>query len=512
MTAPAPADLAGVRVGRYLLHQPIAQGGMATIHLARLTGDEGFTRIVAAKRLRPEYAHDAEFVTMFLDEARVASKIHHANVVPVLDVISAGGEVILVQEYVHGVALDKLCQLARARGVTVPVPIAVAIATQVLAGLGAAHATTDELGAPLAVIHRDVSPHNIMIASDGTARLLDFGIAKASVAAHVTRENSFKGKIAYSAPEQLQGGATQASDLFAFGVVLWELLAGVRMHQGASGEREIVGRIMSGTLPRLAVATAQADPSRRAAVLALASVVERSLAVEPADRWPDAAAMARALTDRVTPASSTDVAAWLRDLGRELLEQREQRLAADEVSWRRTLTPTRARRVSEPDVEITRDPGPAARARRTRRAALAAAAVAIASGAAIAWLWPRPSPQRAAPSAPLTAPATTAPPVTTAPAAPAPATAAPPVDTRTAPPASTAVAGAPPAVEPASATQPAPSTAATGHRRRGPRAATTAPLPAPTSAPAAPAAVPVDACDPPYTFEGTKKVFKPSCL
>ena len=88
------------------------------------------------------------------------------------------------------------------------------------------------------MIHRDVSPHNIMIASDGTARLLDFGIAKASVAAHVTRENSFKGKIAYSAPEQREGGATQASDLFAFGVVLWELLAGVRMHQGASGSAE----------------------------------------------------------------------------------------------------------------------------------------------------------------------------------------------------------------------------------------------------------------------------------
>lgn len=501
MTAPAPADLAGVRVGRYLLHQPIAQGGMATIHLARLTGDEGFTRIVAAKRLRPEYAHDAEFVTMFLDEARVASKIHHANVVPVLDVISAGGEVILVQEYVHGVALDKLCQLARARGVTVPVPIAVAIATQVLAGLGAAHATTDELGAPLAVIHRDVSPHNIMIASDGTARLLDFGIAKASVAAHVTRENSFKGKIAYSAPEQLQGGATQASDLFAFGVVLWELLAGVRMHQGASGEREIVGRIMSGTLPRLAVAVAQADPSRRAAVLALASVVERSLAVEPADRWPDAAAMARALTDRVTPASTTDVAAWLRELGRELLEQREQRLAADEVSWRRTLTPTRARRVSEPDVEITRDPGAATRARRTRRAALAAATVAIACGAAIAWLWPRtPTPTpTAAPIAPTAiVPAAIAPSAVVAPIA-APPVAPPP------PPTQPVVAGAPP-----SATPP-PAVAPPGHRRRGSRAAAAEP---PTVAPpsAAPAPAPADACDPPYTFEGTKKVFKPSCL
>ena len=284
MSAPSSAELTGVRVGRYLLHDPIAQGGMATIHLARLTGDQGFHRIVAAKRLRPEYAHDAEFVTMFLDEARVASKIHHANVVPVLDVISAGGEVILVQEYVHGVALDKLCQLARTQAQPVPVAIAVAIAAQVLAGLGAAHTTTDELGAPLGIVHRDVSPHNIMIASDGTARLLDFGIAKASVAAHVTRENSFKGKIAYSAPEQLQGSAGQPSDLFALAVVVWELLAGQRMHQGASGEREIVARIMTGTLPRLAAAVAQAEPARRAAVLALAPVIERGLAVDPEDR------------------------------------------------------------------------------------------------------------------------------------------------------------------------------------------------------------------------------------
>ena len=193
------SDPSGLRVGRYLLHRQIARGGMATIHLARLMGDEGFSRIVAAKRLQPEFAEDADFVTMFLDEARVASKIHHKNVVPVLDVVMNNGEVVLVQEYVHGAPLNQLLKLARQNKEIVPINIAVALVANILSGLQAAHETTDEIGMPLNIVHRDVSPQNIMVATDGTSRLLDFGVAKATMAAHVTRENAFKGKLAYSA-------------------------------------------------------------------------------------------------------------------------------------------------------------------------------------------------------------------------------------------------------------------------------------------------------------------------
>ncbi|HEY0251055.1 MAG TPA: serine/threonine-protein kinase, partial [Kofleriaceae bacterium] len=213
-----------VVIGRYLLHRQIARGGMATIHIARLVGDEGFTRIVAAKRLHPEFAEDSEFVSMFLDEARIASKVHHRNVVPVLDVVTTGDEVVLVQEYVHGAPLHWLLRTAHEAKTHVPINIAVSVACQVLAGLQAAHETTDEMGEPLGVVHRDVSPQNVMVATDGTARLLDFGIAKATMAAHITREGMFKGKLAYSAPEQIRGQATQQSDIYSLSVVLWELL------------------------------------------------------------------------------------------------------------------------------------------------------------------------------------------------------------------------------------------------------------------------------------------------
>src|SRR6187397_1932758 len=126
-----------ITVGRYLLHRKIARGGMATIHIARLMGDVGFSRIVAAKRIHPELAEDKEFVAMFLDEARIASKVHHRNVVPVLDVVTYGEEVVLVQEYVHGVPLQWLLKTSLNSGEQIPVNIAVSVACQVLAGLQA---------------------------------------------------------------------------------------------------------------------------------------------------------------------------------------------------------------------------------------------------------------------------------------------------------------------------------------------------------------------------------------
>src|SRR5688572_19446742 len=240
-----------IHIGRYALHRQIARGGMATIHIARLIGDEGFSRIVAAKRLLPEFAEDAEFVTMFLDEARIASKVHHRNVVPVLDVVNTGTDVILVQEYVHGVPLHWLLRAARQGKERVPIEVAVSVACQVLAGLQAAHDTTDEMGVPLSIVHRDVSPQNVMIATDGTARLLDFGVAKATLSAHVTREATFKGKLAYSAPEHILGQATSQSDLYSLAIVLWEQLVGHRMHQSPRADVELVNEIMQGRLPSL---------------------------------------------------------------------------------------------------------------------------------------------------------------------------------------------------------------------------------------------------------------------
>lgn len=343
-----------VTVGRYLLHRQIARGGMATIHIARLMGDEGFSRIVAAKRLLPEFAEDTEFVAMFMDEARIASKVHHPNVVPVLDLVTTTDEVMLVQEYVHGVPLHVLLRTAHEAGKKIPVRIAVSIAAQTLAGLHAAHTTVDEMGSPLNIVHRDVSPQNVMVAVDGSARLLDFGVAKATMAAHVTRDGTFKGKLAYSAPEQVRGRPVQQSDVYALAVVLWELLVGHRMHGSAQGEAELVATIMGGKIPPITEALANEadwgaiDSEEWKALSAIEPIVQKGLAVEVAERYQTAAEMEAALVKVVPPASTSEVAAWVKSLGKDFIETRDKVIAAEEASWRKTAVSTSVRRTPVP--------------------------------------------------------------------------------------------------------------------------------------------------------------------
>src|SRR3954470_24834500 len=148
-------------VGRYVLYGELASGGMATVHFGRLSGPVGFSRTVAIKRLHPHFAQDPEFVTMFLDEARLCGRIRHPNVVPTLDVVTTQGEIFIVMEYVAGEALSKLMRTARANGIPIPTRVVATIISSVLHGLHAAHQTRDEQGRPLAIVHRDVSPHNI---------------------------------------------------------------------------------------------------------------------------------------------------------------------------------------------------------------------------------------------------------------------------------------------------------------------------------------------------------------
>jgi eukaryotic-like serine/threonine-protein kinase len=351
-----------ITVGRYLLHRKIARGGMATIHIARLMGDVGFSRIVAAKRMHPELAEDKEFVAMFLDEARIASKVHHRNVVPVLDVVTMpanhrpraagasatsaarGDEVVLVQEYVHGAPLSLLLRTSCEAKTHVPIPVAATLACQVLAGLHAAHETVDEMGTPLHVVHRDVSPQNIMVATDGSARLLDFGVAKAALAAHVTRKGTFKGKLSYSSPEQIRGEANRQSDIYALGVVLWELVVGQRLHPTSLGETVVIGAIMSGRQPT--VTDALADEKswigsyRWSQLEALEPIIRKALDVNHRRRWTTAADMEEAIAAAVPLASCADVASWLRAVGKDFLDARETMIAEEEASWRRTLAMT----------------------------------------------------------------------------------------------------------------------------------------------------------------------------
>ena len=163
----------------YAMYGAIAAGGMATVHLGRLLGPSGFARRVAIKRLHPQFAADEEIASMFAEEARLSARIAHANVVAMLDVVSADKELLLVMDYVHGETLSRLLSHARKDGVPVPVPIVVTVLADVLHGLHAAHEATGEDGAPLRLVHRDVSPQNILVGTDGVARVVDFGIAKA---------------------------------------------------------------------------------------------------------------------------------------------------------------------------------------------------------------------------------------------------------------------------------------------------------------------------------------------
>jgi eukaryotic-like serine/threonine-protein kinase len=320
------SDRPAVRtVGRYLLSRAIARGGMAAVHLARLEGDEGFTRVVAAKRLHEQFAEDDNFVTMFLDEARIASKIHHPNVVPVLDVIRNDGEIILIQDYVHGVPLDRLVARLRDKGGAVPVGIALGILVPALHGLQSAHDVCDEFGRPLHVVHRDVSPQNILVSVEGIPRLIDFGIAKASSSAHVTKEGLFKGKVAYMSSEQLRGEeTTHLTDIYAAGMILWELLAARRAYAGLS-ETQIFAAVLAGKVPSLRAALAERTVSAQEAPAmdALVPIVHKALSLDPNERYQSAAEMADALTAVHAAASAKQVSTWVKDIGADYLAKRD---------------------------------------------------------------------------------------------------------------------------------------------------------------------------------------------
>jgi serine/threonine-protein kinase len=234
-------------IGRYAIYSGIASGGMASVYFGRLLGGAGFSRTVAIKRLHPHLAEEREFLSTMIDEARMAARIHHPNVVPTLDVVATEGDLLLIMEYVRGESLARLLKTEIDDGRRVPLPIASAIAIGTLHGLHAAHEATSDRGTPLGIVHRDVSPQNILVGVDGMARVIDFGVAKAAGRLQTTRAGLVKGKIAYMAPEQLAGReVTRSADVYAMGVVLWETLTGKRLFQGDS-DAALVTQVLAGT-------------------------------------------------------------------------------------------------------------------------------------------------------------------------------------------------------------------------------------------------------------------------
>jgi serine/threonine-protein kinase len=298
---------------------------MATVHVGRLRGEGGFGRTVAIKRLHPQFVHDPEFVEMFLDEARLVARIRHPNVVPTLDVVAAENELFLVMELILGESLAKLLRLARKSSSLVPLPITSGILTGALYGLHAAHEARDEHGEPLGLVHRDVTPHNILVGTDGAPRLIDFGVAKSFGQMHMTREGQIKGKIAYMSPEQIRSsGVDRRSDVYAAGVVLWETLTGRKLFQS---EDDVSSVVMA--LDGVKVKPSALNPALPSG---LDDVVMKALASDPAERFATAKEMALALEQVAPCASPHAIGAWVEELARVEVEKRQQVIAQLERS------------------------------------------------------------------------------------------------------------------------------------------------------------------------------------
>ena len=303
-----------MRIGRYLLRDKIASGANGTVYLGKLLGDLGFSRIVAIKRLK-----EPELLKTFLDEARLAGRVRHPNVVPTLDVVDADGELLIVMEYVHAESLAALLAATAQSQQRIPVPVVSAILAGVLYGLHAAHEAVDERGRPLGIVHRDVSPPNVLVGTDGTARVVDFGIAKAAGRLQTTRNGKIKGKLGYMSPEQARGEAIDRRvDIFAAGVLLWEMLVGHRPFQGKS-EGETLRQVLF----------AQVDPPSAlvpTVPAALDAVAMRALARHPTDRFSTAREMSRAILDAGPLAAPHEVGEWVEACAHESLARRAERI------------------------------------------------------------------------------------------------------------------------------------------------------------------------------------------
>ncbi len=309
------------RLDRYELVAELASGGMATVFLGRILGVGGFQRLVAIKRLHPHLASEQEFVEMFLDEARLAASIHHPNVVPILEVGTSSHGYYLVMEDIEGDTLARLLARATTSRHRIPVPIAIRIVLDTLAGLHAAHELRDDHDQTLHLVHRDVSPQNILVGVNGTARITDFGVARAATRLSSTRSGQLKGKLAYMAPEQARGGMIdRRADLFAVSTVLWEVLADKRLFKG-EGEADTLNRVLFEPIPRLRSVAPEVSPT-------LEAVTMRSLERDPEKRYASAAVLADELEKAARSihaiASVREVAEYVQKvLGQDIAQQRE---------------------------------------------------------------------------------------------------------------------------------------------------------------------------------------------
>jgi eukaryotic-like serine/threonine-protein kinase len=318
---PALAPPTSARTSRYATLLKLASGGMASVWVGTVRGGLGFRQIVAIKKPHPHLLEEADYRAELLAEAALASSIRHANVVDVRDVEVVGDDVSLVMDYIEGASLAELLTRSQSGGAKLLPAVAVRICLDALAGLHAAHELIDDRGRTVGLVHRDVSPQNILVGIDGLARVVDFGVAKFHKKDHSTTQGQLKGKIAYMAPEYLRNEPIDRRlDVFAMGVVLWEALTARRLFRG-SHDVDTMQKVLHYEAPPVS----ELVPEARF----LEPVIEAALAKDHSRRFQSAAAMAAALESSAREArllaSPRDVAAFvLQSYGADLAERRER--------------------------------------------------------------------------------------------------------------------------------------------------------------------------------------------
>jgi serine/threonine-protein kinase len=306
--------------GRYTLFEQIGKGGMAEIYLARAETELGATRLAVVKQILPAFADDPRFADMLIHEAKLAARLSHTHIVQVFDLGKHEDHLYIAMEYVEGFDLNSLLRRCTEQKVPLPAPHALGIVADVLEGLDYAHRRTDESEAPLGIVHRDVSPSNILISYEGEVKLCDFGIAAANDLVKDDATEALKGKAGYMSPEHARGEALDArADVFAAGIILWELLAGRRLYKPKS-EVPLIDQARAADIPPI--------PDKGVADHAkLEAIARRALAKDREDRYPSAAAMLRDLEEYLATsgqlASRLKLGEWIAtSFGTELVERR----------------------------------------------------------------------------------------------------------------------------------------------------------------------------------------------
>lgn len=380
-----------IKFGKYQLLERIAVGGMAEIYRARYTAAAGVTKQVVIKKILPHFAGNRQFLTMFVNEAKITAGLSHGNIVQVFDFGEIDGEYYLAMEHVHGQPLSRVLKRARRLGIpSLPTPFSALIAMEVLQGLHYAHSRLDEQGNPLQIIHRDISPPNVLLSYEGQVKIVDFGIAKARHATRLeTQAGALKGKYAYLSPEQAQGQELDArSDLFATGIVLYEMLCGRPPFQGKM--IQVLSQIVRGELAKPRAVNPAITP-------AMEKIILTAMAHQREQRYPTAETFREALAGYLythEPTFSTRALGHLTGYLFEpelLAEGQRVSLPAEFVeqakSWRKL--PSRPRSKARPGATEGGRPGAQAKRRlglgRSRLPFVLAPLAAMILGALLVW-------------------------------------------------------------------------------------------------------------------------------